>query len=173
MKALLTYLAAFLILIPLHGEVPIGDIALIDGSHIKGKIMSSNGSEVTILSNLGLVRVKLDKLTPDAREKVASATKPDPHDLERRIAELEAKLMQLQQENETLRKQILASNSPSDRGSGPSSPTPSAPPTVEGGKALQHSMSSSGKRHNSNCRYFSSAKICKPAEGEPCKICGG
>jgi len=35
------------------------------------------------------------------------------------------------------------------------------------------SMSSTGKRHNSGCRYYNPSKPCGATEGTPCKICGG
>ena len=40
---------------------------------------------------------------------------------------------------------------------------------------LSYTISSTGKRHNSNCRYFHSAKSrpCGPTSGVACKVCGG
>lgn len=48
-------------------------------------------------------------------------------------------------------------------------------PTAEK-KELSHWMSaSSGKRHNSKCRYYQNSKgrLCGPNDGVACKICGG
>jgi S1-C subfamily serine protease len=54
-----------------------------------------------------------------------------------------------------------ASNKPAAGAGGGNAPGP--------GKSL----SASGIRHNSGCRYFNAAKPCQPGEGTPCKICGG
>lgn len=35
------------------------------------------------------------------------------------------------------------------------------------------SLSKSGTRHNSKCRYYDAQKTCPQTEGQPCKICGG
>jgi hypothetical protein len=35
------------------------------------------------------------------------------------------------------------------------------------------SLSSSGTRHNSQCRFYDAAKSCTAADGKPCKTCGG
>lgn len=51
----------------------------------------------------------------------------------------------------------------------------SMPPAggVVGNLPLSWSISSSGIRHNSNCRYFNAKSPCQAADGKPCKICGG
>lgn len=52
----------------------------------------------------------------------------------------------------------------------------SAKPQTGEEKALSHWLTiSSGKRHNSACRYFknSNGKLCGPNEGVACKVCGG
>lgn len=36
-----------------------------------------------------------------------------------------------------------------------------------------YSISSTGKRHNSGCRYYNPSKPCGPSDGVACKICGG
>ena len=38
---------------------------------------------------------------------------------------------------------------------------------------LGHSISSTGKRHNSRCRYYGTGKPCGAGDGIACKICGG
>lgn len=49
------------------------------------------------------------------------------------------------------------------------------PPSQEQPEGGSHWLSSTGKRHNSSCRYFKSSKgrPCGPGEGVACKICGG
>jgi hypothetical protein len=49
--------------------------------------------------------------------------------------------------------------------------TPAGPPAQPG--QLRYNLSSTGIRHNSNCRYFNPNKICQPTDGKPCKLCGG
>jgi hypothetical protein len=36
-----------------------------------------------------------------------------------------------------------------------------------------YSISSTGKRHNSGCRFYNPAKPCGSGDGVACKICGG
>lgn len=148
------------------------EIGLMDGSRIKGRVVSATASEVTVMSDLGVFRIPLEKLTPESRQAITQATKPDVDTLLRRIAELEAKVSQLQQENETLRRGAVSSSVPMIRPSGASSFTPggnSTKPTAGG----SFTMSSTGKRHNSGCRYFGTGRTCGPTDGIACKICGG
>lgn len=52
----------------------------------------------------------------------------------------------------------------------------SAKPQTGEQKAMSHWLTiSSGKRHNSSCRYFknSNGKLCGSTEGVACKVCGG
>ncbi len=150
------------------------DISLLDGSKLKGRVMSATASEITVMSDLGVFRIPLEKLTPESRQAVTVASKPDVDALLRKVAELEARISQLQQENETLRRQVAATPSPGYRPSGaqsltPSPPTPTGPPAAGG----RFTISSTGKRHNSGCRYFGTGRSCSSNEGTACKICGG
>jgi hypothetical protein len=60
-------------------------------------------------------------------------------------------------------------------------PHPTAPPartalgSVDDSKDGTHWLSSTGKRHNSSCRYYRSSKgrPCKSTDGVACKNCGG
>ena len=58
-----------------------------------------------------------------------------------------------------------------------SRPAPQAagtqPPAGAGGPVTGWSLSSSGTRHNSNCRYYRPQSPCQAADGKACKICGG
>jgi hypothetical protein len=148
------------------------DIGLLDGSRIKGRVMTATASEVTVMSDLGVFRIPLDKLTSESRQAITQSTKPDVDALLRRIAELEARVSQLQQENETLRRGAVSSSAPMIRPSGASSFAPSggSTPPAAGGS---FTMSSTGKRHNSGCRYFGSGRTCGSTDGIACKICGG
>ncbi len=149
------------------------DISLLDGSKLKGRVMSSNGAEITVMSDLGVFRIPLEKLTEESRQAVTEASKPDLDALLRKVAELEAKVSQLQQENESLRRQMAVTPTPGYRPSGVQSLTPSPPPTSPPAAGGSFTMSSTGKRHNSGCRYFGTGRSCGPTEGIACKICGG
>lgn len=148
------------------------DISLLDGSRIKGRVMSTTASEATVMTDLGVFRIPLEKMTSESRQAITAAARPDTEALLRRIAELEAKVSQLQQENETLRRQLAAAPAPGYRPSGASYLIPSGGSTkpVASGN---HTISSTGKRHNSGCRYFGSGRPCGPTDGIACKICGG
>jgi hypothetical protein len=151
------------------------EINLLDGSHIKGRVMSATVSEITFMSDFGVSRIPLEMLTPESRALASQASKPDVDALLRRVAELEAKVSQLQQENESLRRQAIASPTPAYRPpSGASSLTPSSGGTTTTPAAgVAYTISSTGKRHNSGCRFFSGGRSCSPTDGIACKICGG
>lgn len=88
------------------------DLLLNDGSKIKGRVMSVTASEVTVMSDFGVLRLDLQKLTAETRAKLSETSKPDSAALLQRIAELEAKVNQLQQENEQLRRGALSATTP-------------------------------------------------------------
>ena len=46
-------------------------------------------------------------------------------------------------------------------------------PSPEAGVAAGWSLSKSGTRHNSKCRYYDASKPCQGSDGKPCKTCGG
>jgi hypothetical protein len=157
----------------LYGESAIADLALQDGSRIRGRVMTTSASEVTVMTDFGVLRIELEKLTPETRQKLSAGDTPDPTALLQRIAELEAKVIKLQQENEQLRRTALNSTP-----SGYSPPTPASrfsgtPANDSASSTSRYSVSSTGKRHNSGCRYFGSGRSSGPNEGVPCKICGG
>jgi hypothetical protein len=141
------------------------ELNLTDGSKLRGRVISTSATEITLLSDFGLVRVPISKLTPESQAGLSVATKPDVESLLRRIGELEARVAQLQQENDSLRRSP-ATQQP--QGASVRSNTPQN--SVEGTK---YTVSSTGKRHNSRCRYFGSGRPAGPNDGVPCKICGG
>lgn len=146
------------------------DLSLNDGSKIKGRVMTATAQEVTVMTDFGVLRIDQAKLTPESKKLISDGAKPDVDALLRRIAELEAKVSQLQQENEMLRKQAMAPSASPSTAFIPSSRSSITPSPSSG---LQYSRSSTGKRHNSGCRYFTPNSICGPNEGVACKICGG
>ncbi len=168
---LLAILFVAAISLPTLGVDPT-ELNLLDGSKIKGRIMTATPSEVTVMSDFGVLRLSLDKLTPESRARIGEGNKPDVEAMARRIAELEGKVAQLQAENETLRTQRVAIPAPTFRPSGVNSFS-SGGSSSAGAATQSHSLSSTGKRHNSGCRYFGSGRACSPNEGVACKICGG
>ena len=157
-----------LVAIPAQAVDIISELSLQDGSRIKGKVMSATAAEVTVMSDFGVLRIALDKLTPASRASVMAQSSPDTEALLKRIQELEAQVAQLQQENESLRRQAMAA------------PVPSTPPRSFAPQQMQpgssggnYTISSTGKRHNSECRYFGTGRACSAGEGIACKICGG
>jgi hypothetical protein len=171
MKSILLYALLVLGALTSFGSDNPIEINLLDGSRIKGRVMSATASEVTFMSDFGVSRIPLEKLTPDSKQAVTMGAKPDVDALLRRVAELEAKVSQLQQENESLRRQAVAT--PSIRQpSGAQSLTPQGS-TTQPATGASHTISSTGKRHNSGCRYFGSGRACGPTDGIACKICGG
>lgn len=46
-------------------------------------------------------------------------------------------------------------------------------PTEETATTSRWTISSTGKRHNSGCRYYGKGSACGPTAGVACKICGG
>jgi len=173
MKSILLYVCLVVGALTSFGaETPI-EINLLDGSRIKGRVMSATPNEITFMTDFGVSRIPLEKLTPESRQAVTMGAKPDVDALLRRIAELEAKVSQLQQENESLRRQAVASPTPTYRSpSGAQSLTPSGS-TTQPAAGGSYTISSTGKRHNSGCRYFGTGRSCGPTDGIACKICGG
>lgn len=180
---LLPLLALVLLAFPGFAGQETMDLLLNDGSKIKGRMMSVTASEVTVMSDFGVLRLDLEKLTAETRAKLSETSKPDSAALLQRIAELEAKVSQLQQENEQLRRNALAASTPARAPSYTPAPATgirslspgagSGASSSEAPAASRWTISSTGKRHNSGCRYYGSGRSCGPADGVACKICGG
>lgn len=66
---------------------------------------------------------------------------------------------------------IVVSNREIAKPAPAASGTPIATPG--GGPATGWSLSSSGTRHNSKCRFYNAASPCQAGEGKACKVCGG
>lgn len=76
---------------------------------------------------------------------------------------------------EALRKTSLVVVATSEEGKATTSKTADTQPPAGGGggPVTGWSLSSSGTRHNNNCRYFKPQAPCKATDGKPCKVCGG
>jgi|GEM_PF-6023839 len=87
MKSILLY--TFLVLgalISFGADTPI-EINLLDGSRIKGRVMSATASEITFMTDFGVSRIPLERLTPESKQAVTQGAKPDVDALLRRVAE--------------------------------------------------------------------------------------
>jgi hypothetical protein len=149
-------------------------IELTGGSVINGDLISWDGNEVQIKAEFGTLKFKKDTLSTKTLERL-DLQSGDPQKVAAKIAELEATVASLRRDNAALRQQLAqatAQGAPTTVAptSGVTSRS-SAPATENSG--LSYSKSSTGKRHNSNCRYFGSGSPCGPTDGVACKTCGG
>lgn len=153
---------------------------LIDGSSVKGIVIARTATEISLRTELGTLRIPAGKLTAESKKSLLAAP-VSPVDHEATIAKLEARIAALEAENQDLRKRLVAATQAPPRNSlSPSSGlTPSTASSVRkftpsdevGG--MSYSISSTGKRHNSRCRYYTPGTQCGPNQGVACKICGG
>jgi hypothetical protein len=182
MNRLIPLFAALSILISLAIAAPV-ELKLKDGSVIKGDMATANAGErtdVVVTTDYGIVRVPVDKLTEETKTKLGIGRPLTPADYEARIRTLEAKVRALEDENARLRREV-AGASPVPPAAAPMpavSPRPIVPRTVAPtapapADAAAYTMSSTGKRHNSRCRYYGTGRACGPSDGVACKICGG
>ena len=153
-------------------SIPAGKISLklIGGDTISGSPGPVKDGSVSMVTEYGVVRVPVEKLSEESKAKLGITGAVEAPALKKRIAELEALVERLREENATLRKAsqpgIVPSPIPATRQGIVPNPQP-----ISGGA---YRLTSTGKRHNSRCRYFSSAgRACSATEGVACKICGG
>ena len=119
---------------------------------------------------------------PVTSDKSVSQQANDIELLKAEVKRLAAENAKLKEENQQLRKMLTKQDlfepglppSVSQTQDKPSSlvQTPTSSDQQETGYWM---TTSSGKRHNKNCRYYKNSKgrFCKPDEGIACKICGG
>ncbi len=169
-RALWIALALLAPILALRSEVV--TLPLKSGSVIRGEITSVEGSKIKVTSEFGVVSLDLSQLTEEGAKAVAAAS-GDPSALRARIADLERLVAELKKDNDALRQRLAAA--PRTPVAAPTAASALAPAsaTAPAASGLSHSMSSTGKRHNSRCRYFQSGRPCAPTDGVACKICGG
>ena len=94
----------------------------------------------------------------------------DKEALLRRIQELETLVAKMRAENEALRKQIDLTAVPEPAIAG-AKMKPAAKILPDGARWV----TSTGKRHNANCRFYGKGQghAARPGEGVACKVCGG
>lgn len=152
-------------------------VKLVSGETMTGTVGSVRDGSLSLITDYGPVRIPVDKLTAESRTKLGVTDKVDVASLQKRITELEDLVARLREENANLRK----AGTPAT----PATPQPLVTPGASSGarsgnsvapaaSGMGYKLSSTGKRHNSRCRYYGSAgRACGASEGVACKICGG
>ena len=149
----------------------ISTIKLVSGDTMTGKVAGIKDDSVNLITDYGVVKIPVAKISEESRKQLKMAPETETTSLKNRVTELEALVASLREENANLRKtgapgKPVAAN--------PSKETAKTPATPGETTVLTYKLSSSGKRHNSRCRYFKSAgEACSATDGEPCKVCGG
>ncbi|WP_035608081.1 bZIP transcription factor [Haloferula sp. BvORR071] len=151
-------------------------LSLVGGDSITGTVSGVKDGELSLITDYGVIRVPVYRLTDDSRKKLGVAADANVAQLEKRIAELEALVERLRAENAQLRRQAPPSPTPTQvqpltgGGGGTNKVTPSQPAQAGG-----YWISSTGKRHNSRCRFYGTGNghSGSASEGTACKVCGG
>ena len=144
-------------------------LKLVSGDTITGTVGAVKDGAVSVGTEYGAIRVPVGKLSAESRASLGITDNTDAESLRKRIAELETLVTRLREENAGLRKGASTATQPT--AGNPAPEVRPTPPTAEG---TGYKLSSTGKRHNSRCRYFNSAgRACSATEGVACKICGG
>jgi hypothetical protein len=101
-------------------------------------------------------------------------------ELQKRIQILTAENEALRKENESLRKLAPGAGKdflrmPAGSGTVEQRPNLTGPSATAAAQKRYWLTTSSGKRHNSGCRYFETSKgrACNSSDGVACKACGG
>lgn len=152
-------------------------IKLVSGDTMTGKVAGIKDDSVNLITDYGVVKIPVAKISEESRKQLKIAPETETTTLKNRVTELEALVATLREENANLRKGGAGGKPTATSPSKETAKTPATPATpVTPGETtvLTYKLSSSGKRHNSRCRYFKSAgEACSATDGEPCKVCGG
>lgn len=149
------------------------------GETFKGTVSGIREGSVSLVTEFGVVRVPLEKLTAESKkalEQASSSSSGETAELRQRVTDLEALVATLRAENAALRRQNVPTPATPQRLVEPGTgATTTRSKTTAGESAGGHWISNTGKRHNSRCRYYqnSQGRNGGPDEGVACKICGG
>lgn len=150
---------------PASGKVT---LKLTTGETMTGKVGGVRDGSVSLITDYGPIRVPVEKLAAESKTKLGISETADVESLRNRVRELEDLVSRLRDENAALRQ--AASKQPVAQSAAGADPR-ITPASADG---VTYRMSSTGKRHNSRCRYYNSkGRDCGPSEGVACKICGG
>ena len=159
------------------GAAPV-TLELKSGSTIKGDLISWNGEQALIKAEFGEIKLSKAQLSTQALSELALSS-GDASALKAKIRELQSMVDSLRRDNTALREQVAgASARPVAAPASPLAPAGTmgfAAPTAGAADSGGYWISSTGKRHNANCRYYQTSKgrPGSPGEGVGCKICGG
>jgi hypothetical protein len=144
------------------------------GSVIKGDLVSWNGQQAVVKAEFGSMTFKRDQLNLATIQRLELLS-GHPQKLLARISELQATVESLRKDNAALRQQLqIAAAAPAAEMSREVTPRANSfTSSVSAPTGLSYTISSTGKRHNSRCRYYGSGRACGPTDGVPCKICRG
>jgi hypothetical protein len=153
---------------PASGKVT---LKLITGETMTGTVGGVRDGSVSLITDYGPVRVPVEKLAEETKTKLGISDTVDVESLRVRVRELEDLVARLREENVNLRQAASTSRPATAVQPATEAGVRASPPAADG---VKYRMSSSGKRHNSRCRYFSSqGRDCGPSDGVACKVCGG
>lgn len=82
-------------------------LSLVGGDSITGTVSGVKNGEVSVITDYGVIRVPVTKLTEDFRKKLGIWADANVAQLEKWVAELEALVERLRAENAQLRRQPL------------------------------------------------------------------
>lgn len=153
-------------------DVTKSTVKLVSGEVMSGTVGAVKDGSLSLITEYGPIRIPLEKISPESKAKLGiSGDTANAAALAARVRELEALVERLREENAMLRR---AGTAPAANPA-VSRLTPSTGATTESaGAAASYRISSTGKRHNSRCRYYNSAGRAGSAnEGVACKVCGG
>lgn len=155
-------------------------VKLVNGDTLSGRVGPVQDGEVTILTDYGAVRVPVAKISGESQAALgitgssAAGNAGEVAALRARVRELEELVARLRAENAAMRQTPAV---PAVSAGGGAAATGVARPggvAEPAAVASGYRLSSTGKRHNSRCRYFlSNGRACGPDEGVACKVCGG
>lgn len=144
-------------------------VKLLSGETVVGKVAGIRDDSLSLATDYGVISIPVSKITDESRKTLNIPEETDVAKLKNRIAELEALVANLREENSKLREKGLTHPLNTT-----SSPQATVKPNSTGEAGVTYKLSNSGKRHNSRCRYFGGAgNACGPNDGVACKVCGG
>jgi cell shape-determining protein MreC len=153
-------------------------LELTGGSVIKGDLASWNGQQAVVKAEFGSMTFRRDQLSQATIQRLELLS-GDPQKLLARISELETTVESLRKDNAALRQQLQGTTATQSVSPAPVISREVMPranavtSSVSAPTGLSYTISSTGKRHNSRCRYYGSGRPCGPTDGIACKICGG
>ncbi len=153
-------------------------LELKSGSKIKGELIKWDGEQATVKADFGEVKLSKTQLSQEALSELALSS-GDASALKAKITDLQSTVESLRRDNAALREQLAGAAArpvaPPVAAPRPAGAMGFAAPAAAAPTAGGYWISSTGKRHNANCRYYQTSKG-RPgsaAEGTPCKTCGG